>query len=159
MRIVLVAALVLPLGACASITRGTTNQLTVTTTPPGASVRTSLNHACQSPCTFSVGRKDEFIVTANLPGYREASVPVKTRLAGSGAAGFAGNVLLGGVVGMGVDAATGATLEHYPNPVAITLEPDAPAAAPAKPAPIKPGRRKGAAQKPVAFKPEALTNG
>ncbi|MFD1333082.1 PEGA domain-containing protein [Methylopila musalis] len=151
MRIVLIAALVLPLGACASITRGTTSQLTVTTTPTGATVRTSLNHSCQSPCTFSVGRKDEFIVTAVLPGYREASVPVKTRLAGSGAAGFAGNVLLGGVVGMGVDAATGATLEHYPNPVAIALEPIAPAVAPA---PAKPGRKKAPAAKPLAFKPE-----
>jgi hypothetical protein len=37
--------------------------------------------------------------------------------------GFAGNVLIGGVVGMAADAATGATLEHYPSPVSVTLEP------------------------------------
>ena len=48
-------------------------------------------------------------------------MPVGTRVAGAGAAGFAGNVLVGGVVGMAVDAATGATLEHYPNPVMLTL--------------------------------------
>jgi hypothetical protein len=48
---------------------------------------------------------------------------VQTRVAGAGAACFAGNVLIGGVVGMGVDAATGSTLEHYPNPVTVSLVP------------------------------------
>ena len=32
-------------------------------------------------------------------------------------AGFAGNLLPGGIIGMGVDAAAGATPEHAPNPV------------------------------------------
>ena len=50
-------------------------------------------------------------------------VPVSTRIAGAGAAGFAGNILIGGVVGMGVDAATGSTLEHFPNPVLASLVP------------------------------------
>lgn len=106
----------------------------ITTTPPGASVRTSLNHSCQSPCTLTVGRKDEFTVTATMPGYVDATTPVKTRIAGAGAAGFAGNVLVGGVIGMGVDAATGATLEHYPSPVALVLDPSprTPSAKPAK---------------------------
>ncbi|GLK80223.1 PEGA domain-containing protein [Methylopila turkensis] len=156
MRLLLAAVLTLPLAACASITRGTTDQITITTTPPGAAVKTSMSHSCQSPCTLTVGRKDEFIVTASMPGYKDAATPVKTRLAGSGAAGFAGNVLVGGVIGMGVDAATGATLEHYPSPVALVLEPHsvAPAAAPAKPT-----RRKATTPKPLAFKPEAAPEG
>ena len=57
-------------------------------------------------------------------------MPVGTKVAGEGVAGFAGNVLIGGVVGMAADAATGATLEHYPNPVSVTLEPLRPAAPP-----------------------------
>jgi hypothetical protein len=48
---------------------------------------------------------------------------VRTKVAGEGVAGFAGNVLIGGVMGMAADAATGATLEHYPNPVSVTFEP------------------------------------
>ncbi|RXF74085.1 PEGA domain-containing protein [Hansschlegelia zhihuaiae] len=149
MRILLVAAMGCALVGCASITRGTTSQVTIETTPPGAAVRTSMNHTCVSPCTLTVGRKDEFVVTASMPGYREASMPVKTRVAGSGAAGFAGNILAGGLIGMGVDASTGATLEHYPSPVAFTMEP----AAPAK---LTPPRR-GAKPKALAFKPEAKT--
>jgi hypothetical protein len=62
-------------------------------------------------------------------------VDVKTRLAGTGAAGFAGNIVAGGVVGMVVDASTGATLEHSPNPVTVILRPLAPAPVQRVPAP------------------------
>ena len=112
------------LAGCATVTRGTTDQITVTTDPEGARVTTSLAQSCVSPCTFNVGRKDEFIVTVAEDGYKSQEVPVKTQLAGAGAAGFAGNILLGGVIGMGVDAATGSTLEHVPNPVHVALEPE-----------------------------------
>jgi hypothetical protein len=80
------------------------------------------------------------------PGFEPQTVFVGTRVAGAGAAGFAGNVLVGGVVGMGVDAASGATLEHFPNPVAVVLRPIA--ATPAGPPPR--GRQKG---QPVAQRP------
>jgi hypothetical protein len=72
---------------------------------------------------LKVSRKDEFSVLISKDGFKPVEVEVKNRIAGEGAAGFAGNVLVGGVIGMGVDAATGATLEHYPNPIDVTLEP------------------------------------
>ena len=56
--------------------------------------------------------------------YRATSGSLRAQLAGSGAAGFAGNVVAGGVIGMGVDVATGAALEHTPNPVFVALEPE-----------------------------------
>lgn len=80
-----------------------------------------MGHTCVTPCTLQFGRKDEFTVTISKPGYHIAQVPVKTQVAGAGAAGFVGNAVLGGVVGMGVDVATGATLEHFPNPVVVDL--------------------------------------
>jgi anaerobic selenocysteine-containing dehydrogenase len=144
MKLVVALAACAALSGCASITRGSTEQLTVTTTPSEATVRTSMNHQCTSPCTLTVGRKDEFIVTATKPGFKEASVPVKTKVAGNGGAAFAGNVLVGGLIGMGVDASTGAALDHYPNPVVLSLEPIA--AAPA----AKPERRGKNASKPVS---------
>jgi PEGA domain len=123
------------LGACATVTRGTTNQIQIMSEPSGANVRTSLNQACTTPCTLTVGRKDEFSITVGLAGYKEQIIEIKTRVAGSGAAGFVGNVLIGGVIGMGADAATGATLEHFPNPVEVKLERvgPAPKAVPATP--------------------------
>ena len=82
-----------------------------------------MGHVCETPCTLQFNRKDEFTVTIAKAGYHIAQVPVKTQIAGAGAAGFAGNIILGGAIGMGVDAATGATLEHYPNPVLMKMVP------------------------------------
>ncbi|MBX9932136.1 MAG: translation initiation factor 2 [Methylobacterium sp.] len=93
----------------------------------------SMAYACPAtPCTIEIGRSDEFVATFAKLGYRTAGVPVKTEVVGSGAAGMAGNVLHGGVIGIGVDAATGAAFNHTPNPVSVTLVPDAlPSAQPA----------------------------
>ena len=37
---------------------------------------------------------------------------------------MAGNVLLGGVIGAGIDASTGAMHSHKPNPLRVTLNPE-----------------------------------
>lgn len=111
------------LSACATITRGTTDQVQINSNPPEAQVRTSMGFTCVTPCTLQAGRKDEFTVVITKPGYHTDEIPVTTRVAPGGAAGFAGNIILGGVVGMAADAATGATLEHFPNPVTVTLVP------------------------------------
>ncbi len=141
MRIVFALLVVLApmgLGGCASVTRGWSEQMQITSQPEGAEVRTSLSQQCVTPCTLTVSRKEEFSVSFAKPGYQPQTIQVQTRLAGGGAAGFAGNILLGGVIGMGVDAASGATLEHYPNPVVAVLLPAA--AAPGR-AP-QPGERR-----------------
>ena len=123
MRWLIILALAATCGGCASVTRGTTDQVQILSEPEGAEARTSMGHTCTTPCTLQFSRKDEFIVTASKPGYHTVEMPVSTRVAGAGAAGFAGNVLLGGVIGMAVDAASGATLEHYPNPVMLNMVP------------------------------------
>lgn len=124
MRVLIIAAASLSLAACATVTRGTTEQVTVTSEPSGASAVTSIGHSCPAtPCTFEVSRKAEFITTFKKDGYEDQQIPVQTRVSGGGAAGFAGNVIIGGVVGMAADAATGATLEHYPNPVHAIMTP------------------------------------
>jgi PEGA domain len=133
-----VAGLALTLAGCATITRGTTSQVQIQSEPPGALAQTSTGFSCTTPCTITVPRKDEFSVVFSKPGYRDETVDVKTQIAGAGAAGFAGNVILGGIIGMGADAATGATLEHVPNPVSVTLVPAQRPSAPAKPKRTRP---------------------
>lgn len=149
MKLIAVAMLGLAVSGCATVTRGTTSQVTVNSEPAGAEAMTSTGLVCpMTPCTWEISRKTEFTVTFKKQGYQNQQVPVGTKLAGSGAAGFAGNVLLGGIVGMGVDAATGATLEHFPNPVFVTLEPVSGKTA-AKPRAKKRAPAKAPAEKPA----------
>jgi hypothetical protein len=122
-RVFLAGAAALALTGCATITRGTTEQLQIQSTPTEARATTSLGQSCVTPCTIQVSRKDEFTVSFQKDGYEPQQVEVKTQIAGTGAAGFAGNVLFGGIVGMGADVATGATLNHVPNPVRVDLLP------------------------------------
>jgi len=112
------------LSACASVTRGTTETVRVYASPEGAQIATSIGLTCStSPCLLEVSGKKEFTVTVTKEGYEEQTVHVSTVVAPGGVAGMAGNVLVGGVVGMGVDAVSGATLDHIPNPVLVELVP------------------------------------
>lgn len=131
-RIALALAATLALTSCATITRGTTDTFTVNTVPSGARVETSLGLTCSStPCTFpDVRRNAEFTVTITKDGYQTWTGSVTHRTAGGGAAGMAGNVVFGGLIGVAVDSTNGATQDLVPNPLNVTLEPvAAPAAA------------------------------
>jgi hypothetical protein len=126
----LTLVVLLACGGCATVLRGTTDQVQILSEPTGAQVRTSLNHACVTPCTITVSRKDEFVVSYSKPGYRSVEIPVKTAVQTAGGGAFVGNVVAGGIVGMGTDMATGAANDHVPNPVMVELEPDTPGAPP-----------------------------
>lgn len=128
-RLLAVAALVLPCIGCASISRGTTENISISSTPPGATAELSgLDNptSCVTPCVVVVKRNADITVTVNKEGYEPQVIPLTKEIPGAGAAGFAGNVLIGGLVGMGVDAATGAAQDHKPNPVIVTLNPAGP---------------------------------
>jgi hypothetical protein len=135
MRVVGIVALCALAGGCASVTRGTTENLTIVSTPSGAEAKISgLDNptACVTPCTVVVKRNADISVSVEKQGYEPQVVQLTKEVPPAGAAGFAGNVIAGGLVGMGVDAVTGAATDHKPNPVEVTLEP---IARPAQPAP------------------------
>jgi hypothetical protein len=147
-RLLLAAALALPCMGCASVTRGTTENISISTTPAGATAELSgLDNptACVTPCVVVAKRNADITVTINKEGYEPQVVPLTKEIPATGAAGFAGNVLLGGLVGMGVDAATGAALDHKPNPVIVTLQPLAPVS-PNRPERPRPPRKPPPAQ-------------
>ncbi|WP_442895632.1 PEGA domain-containing protein [Bradyrhizobium sp. AZCC 1719] len=141
MRLLLAVALAAPCVGCASVTRGTTENISISSTPSGATAEVSgldVPTACVTPCVVVAKRSADITVTVNKEGFEPQVIPLTKEIPGTGAAGFAGNILLGGLVGMGVDAATGAALDHKPNPVIVTLQPIAPAQPrPAKPRPSR----------------------
>ena len=163
MRIGVVAALgaVVMLCGCASVTRGTDEPVTFDSDPPGAQMRSEIINpcgsdkcpttderyaiadkenkpgpACVTPCTVQIRRADELLVTFSKEGYQPQTVTLEHTPTPGGGAGFAGNVLLGGAVGMVTDSVTYAAYDHAPNPLKVTLVPIAKPAAPAR-TPIK----------------------
>jgi hypothetical protein len=67
-------------------------------------------------------RKSRFTAKISKPGYKTVTVVVTNKLSGAGGAGFVGNALVGGVIGAGVDVASGAMLDLTPNPMHAELE-------------------------------------
>jgi hypothetical protein len=135
----------LALGGCATVVRGTTEDVAVQTEPPGAEARTSNGFGCPAtPCAINVPRKDPFILSITKIGYHPEQVTVNTAVQGGGTAGLVGNVVAGGVVGVVVDASSGAANDHVPNPVIVTLRPIAPVS------PIIEQRRKRTREAPTS---------
>jgi hypothetical protein len=138
-----IVVLAAALGGCASITRGTTENISIASTPAGAEATISgldVPTACVTPCAIVAKRSADISISFAKPGFKTEVVTLTKEVPATGAAGFAGNVIAGGLIGMGVDAATGAALDHKPTPVIVTLAPIAPAAsAPARS--HKPARR------------------
>lgn len=129
------AGLSVSLPACATITRGTTQEFVIESSPPGARASTSNGFSCDAtPCTFRMPRKDAFTVTISRDGYAEQTHSIESRISGGGGAAMAGNILVGGLIGAGVDATSGAMNDLTPNPLIVTLEPQGAASA-AAPAP------------------------
>jgi hypothetical protein len=149
MRILGIVAFAAMLGGCASVTRGTTENISIASTPAGAEATISgleVPTACVTPCAIVAKRSADISISFAKPGFKTEVVTLTKEVPATGAAGFAGNILAGGLIGMGVDAATGAALDHKPNPVIVTMAPIAPEA----PAHAR-------SRKPVQRAPEAGT--
>src|ERR1700761_9809131 len=104
MRILGIVALCALAGGCASFTRGTTENLSIASTPAGAeAIISGLENptTCLTPCSVVVKRDADISVTVQKPGYESQTIPLTREIQGTGAAGFAGNGLAGGGGGMG----------------------------------------------------------
>src|SRR5262249_58921434 len=125
--------------------RGWTEQIAVSSTPSGVVASVTGNGdpiECVTPCAVTVRRNADITVTMQKPGYETEIVTLTKEIAATGAAGFAGNLLLGGVPGMAVDAPGGAALEPKPNPAIPPIPaPRRPAPAPPPPKPPPPHPR------------------
>jgi hypothetical protein len=77
--------------------------------------------SCVTPCTLKLKRKHPFNVELCKAGYEPVNTQVTSSIKGAGAMGMAGNVLVGGLIGVGVDAGTGANKDLTPNPLNVNL--------------------------------------
>jgi len=101
---------VLALTGCATMLRGTEQQVSINTIPVGAKVQLSNGVSCTSPCTVTVPRNQSLMMTITREGCTPQTASMVPTLAGAG-------VILGGLI----DYATGAVYDLQPNPLTVTL--------------------------------------
>ena len=119
------------LSACATLVNGSSQNVTVSTNPPGASctldrVGARVGAIPATPGSVRVDKsKNDLSVTCAKGGYQTATVAHPPSF---GAATF-GNIIAGGVIGVVVDAASGANYT-YPDDVRVDLAANPTPAAP-----------------------------
>ena len=116
------AAITLALSGCATVTRGTQDTISVNSSPANADVVLSSGQRSKTPATFKLPRSRAVTVNVSKAGYEPQSVQVVPQIEGGGAAGMAGNVLVGGIIGVGVDAVSGAMYDLTPDQIHIHLK-------------------------------------
>ena len=120
---VLALAAPLALSGCATITQGSKQTILFDTSPSGATCSIAregnmLYHDFTTPTSLQVEKdKDDLVVTCEKEGYRKKVIHTNSSFEGW----TMGNLLLGGIIGLGVDAASGA-INEYPGQVLVNLE-------------------------------------
>ena len=120
-----VSVLALTTGACATVVEGTSQDIAVNTVPDGATceferVGAVIGLIDATPGTVHVSKsKDSIVVSCTKDGHLSASEVVSSSFGGT----TLGNILLGGVVGVVIDASSGAN-NKYPDSISLALPPE-----------------------------------
>jgi hypothetical protein len=109
------------LSGCATVIKGTTQSVAITTPPvTGANCVLTSSEGSWSvvtPGAVTVSKsKHDINVRCSKPGYQDATAAIPSDFQGW----TLGNIILGGIIGIGVDAASGA-MNEYPNAFQVPM--------------------------------------
>lgn len=107
------------LSGCATIMHGTTQDIEIRTDPSNADILVDGGQHFTSPALVTMKRKDDHSVEISRQGYQKEKVEIK----GDMSLAVVGDILAGGVIGYGIDAATGAQRRLVPEVVDVRLRP------------------------------------
>jgi hypothetical protein len=116
-----VVALVFSLTSCATVITGKHDVLNVNSSPTGASFTTSTGAQGTTPAKIEVPDDVDVEFRFQMPGYADGSVTAAKYMSGW----VWGNILIGGIIGLVIDFASGGIYTHDRD-VSITLAPAAP---------------------------------
>ncbi|WP_027386042.1 PEGA domain-containing protein [Chryseobacterium gregarium] len=119
LSVFLLLSITLSATSCATIFTGTKDKITFNSTPEGAKVMHKGVEKCTTPCTAEIPRSlSKQMVTFEKEGFNNKEVKLTktfnpvTLL----------NILLGGAIGVGIDAATGSLTKYSPKEYKVELE-------------------------------------
>ncbi|HWA16429.1 MAG TPA: PEGA domain-containing protein [Gemmatimonadales bacterium] len=105
------------LSACATLIQGTSQEVSIASTPTGARLIIDGAEAGRTPVAASLKRKDKHTIRIEMDGYQ----PFEMAL-GRGTSGWVwGNIVFGGIPGLAIDAITGGMYKLTPEQVQATL--------------------------------------
>jgi len=107
------------LSGCATVIKGTTQTMPISSDPDGADVVVNNLVVGTTPTEVELQRKRDHQITIRKEGYAPATVPVLKSVGGA----VWGNILAGGIIGWGVDAASGAQYNLKPETIFVRLRP------------------------------------
>ncbi len=118
----LLLVLLIIAAGCATIFEGTKATVNVTSAPASAAVEVKLAsgitiNTAKTPATFSLNKKNTYVVVVKMEGYQEQSVYIDQKINNW----FFGNLCFGGVVGMAIDFLDGAMWNLEPNQIHVEL--------------------------------------
>ena len=118
-RAFVAAILIVCTSGCATIVKGTTQKVPVASDPSNADVFVDGNLVGQTPTTVVLKRKNDHLLMVQKVGFTPKSVAVVKNVGGA----VWGNILAGGLIGWGVDAADGSQYNLIPSTVSVKLDP------------------------------------
>jgi hypothetical protein len=119
LSIVLLLGITLSTTSCATIITGTKDKITFNSTPEGAKVLHKGIEKCTTPCTVPISRGlGKQMVTFEKEGYESKEV----KLTKNFNAVTLVNILIGGIIGIGIDTATGSITKYSPKVYTVELE-------------------------------------
>lgn len=124
MKIGVVVLGAIMVSGCATVFRGSSEDISFTSSPTGGEVRLSTGQFCVTPCTIDVSRKGPLTVTIDLDGYKEYRTAMPATIDGAAVAGYTTfNVVMLPIVNDVVDYNTRANFSRKPNPLHVELIP------------------------------------
>jgi len=129
MKVLMLTGLILALSflnGCATVTTGSNQNVTVETEPSGANCKMTRDDETigivnPTPGSITIGKdKDQIDVSCELSGYLTTAYSLDSTFQGA----TLGNILLGGIIGIAIDAGSGA-MNEYPASIFVRLQPEA----------------------------------
>ena len=115
----------LSLASCATIISGTNEKIAFTSEPSGAKVLYKGQEKCTTPCVATFNKS----LSAVNVEYRHSDFPAKNVDLNRSFNGVTVlNVLLGGIIGIGIDVATGSVMNYTDNSYFVNFNDDSVAA-------------------------------
>jgi uncharacterized protein YceK len=114
---VLLGMIALLTTGCATIIHGTRQDVGISSTPTGASVTIDNLQSGTTPVFSKLRRKENHVIRIALPGYQ----PMDLTLTSSVSGWVWGNVAIGGLIGLAVDAISGGMYKLSPEELSAAL--------------------------------------